>query len=133
MKGEARARENFAAARVKAEKAVQESPEDGPRHALLGLIDAGLGRCEEAKAEAHRAVDLLPESKDAFDGPILVMSRARIHMMCGDLDTALALLDRSLQTRAGISVPELRLDPVWDPLRADPRFQQMLAKFGGKL
>jgi TolB-like protein/Flp pilus assembly protein TadD len=130
MKDEARARENFAAARVKAEKAVEESPEDGPRHALLGLIDAGLGRCDEAKAEAQRAVDLLPESRDAFDGPILVMSRARIHMMCGDLDTAFALLDRSLQTPAGITTEELRLDPVWDPLRADPRFEKMLAKFG---
>lgn len=132
MKDEARARENYAAARVKAEKAVQETPEDGPRHALLGLIDAGLGRCDEAKAEAQRAVDLLPESKDAFDGPILVMSRARIHMMCGDLDTAFALLERSLKTPAGITVNELRLDPVWDPLRADPRLEQMLSKFGAQ-
>ena len=129
MKDEARARENFAAARIKAEKAVEESPDDGPRHALLGLIDAGLGRCDEAKAEAQRAVDLLPESRDAFDGPILVMSRARIHMMCGDLDTAFALLERSLQTPAGITVQELRLDPVWDPLRADPRLERLLTKF----
>ena len=111
---------------------MRESPEDGPRHALLGLIYAGLGRCEEAVAEGKRAVELLPESKDAFDGPILVMSRARISMMCGDFDTALALLDRSLQTPSGITIQELRLDPVWDPLRADPRFQQMLAKFGAK-
>jgi tetratricopeptide (TPR) repeat protein len=88
---------------VKTEKAVQESPKDGPRHALLGLIYAGLGRCEEAKAEAKRAVDLLPETKDAFDGPVLVISWARIHMMCGDLDNALALLDRSLQTPSGIT------------------------------
>jgi len=129
MKDEARAHASYVEAQVKAENAVQESPEDGPRHALLGLIYAGLGRCEEAKAEAKRAVDLLPETKDAFDGPILVISRARIHMMCGDLDNALALLERSLQTPAGITIHELRLDPVWDPLRANPRFQQMLAKF----
>jgi hypothetical protein len=83
-------------------------------------------------AEAKRAVDLLPESKDAFDGPILVISRARIHMMCGDIDNALMLLDRSLQTPSGLTIHELRLDPVWDPLRADPRFQQMLAKFGAQ-
>jgi serine/threonine-protein kinase len=51
-------------------------------------------------------------------------------MMCGDFDTALALLDRSLQTASGITPPELRLDPVWDPLRNDPRFSKMLAKFG---
>jgi hypothetical protein len=77
-------------------------------------------------------VDLLPESKDAFDGPILALSRARIHMMCGDLETAFALLERSLQTPAGVTIPELQLDPVWDPLRSDPRFQQILAKNGGK-
>jgi serine/threonine-protein kinase len=130
MNDDAKARANYEEARDKAEKAVQESLEDGPRHALLGLIYAGLGRCDEAKAEAKRAVELLPESKDAFDGPILSVSRARIHMMCGDLDTAFALLDQSLQTPSGITIAELRLDPVWDPLCADPRLQQMLAKYG---
>jgi TolB-like protein/Flp pilus assembly protein TadD len=130
MNDDVKARANYEEARDKAEKAVQESPEDGPRHALLGLIYAGLGRCDEAKAEAKRAVDLLPESKDAFDGPILVLSRARIHMMCGDLDTAFALLEQSLRTPSGITIPELRRDPVWDPLRRDPRLEQMLAKYG---
>ena len=128
---ETNARINYEAAREKAEAAVRESPDDGPRHALLGLIYAGLGRCDEAKTEAKRAVDLLPESKDAFDGPILVMSRARIHMMCGDLDTAFALLERSLQTPAGMTANELRFDPIWDALRNDPRFEPMLAKYGG--
>jgi TolB-like protein/Flp pilus assembly protein TadD len=132
MKDEANARKNYEDAREKAEKAVQESPEDGPRHALLGLIYAGLGRCDKAKTEAKRAVDLLPETKDAFDGPILVMSRARIHMMCGDLETAFGLLEHSVQTPAGITVQELRLDPVWDPLRSDPRLAQLLAKAGAK-
>jgi TolB-like protein/Flp pilus assembly protein TadD len=130
LNDEAKARANYEEARDKAEKAVQESPEDGPRHALLGLIYAGLGRCDEAKAEAKRAVDLLPESKDAFDGPILVLSRARIHMLCGDLETAFALLEQSLRTPSGVTIAELRLDPVWDPLRTDPRLQQMLAKDG---
>ena len=76
-------------------------------------------------------MEVLPESKDAFDGPIMVMSRARISLMCGDAETALALLDRSLQTPAGITVSELRTDPSWDALRGDARFQQMLSKFGG--
>ena len=57
--------------------------------------------------------------------------RAQISLMCGDADTALMLLDRSLQTPAGITVPELRPDPTWEPLRSDRRFQQMLTKYGG--
>jgi serine/threonine-protein kinase len=132
LKDEAKAKASYEEARMKAEVAVRESPDDGPRHALLGLIYAGLGRCDEAVAEGKRAVELLPEAKDAFDGPILVISRARISMMCGDMDTALALLDRSLQTPSGVTIPELRLDPIWDPLRNDARFQRMLSKFGGK-
>ena len=61
-----------------------------------------------------------------------MISRARIHMLSGDLNTAFALLDRSLQTPSGITIHELRLDPIWDPLGADSRFQQMLAKFGAQ-
>ena len=131
-KEDAKARANYEDARVRAETAVRESPDDGPRHALLGLIYAGLGRCEEALAEAKRAVELLPEGRDAFDGPILAVSRARITLMCGDSDTALALLDRSLQTPAGVTLQELKVDPVWDALRPDPRFQRMLTKFEKK-
>ncbi|MEY2561176.1 MAG: eukaryotic-like serine/threonine-protein kinase [Verrucomicrobiota bacterium] len=132
MKDEANARASYEEARGKAEEAVRESPDDGPRHALLGLIYAGLGRCDEAVTEGKRAVELLPEAKDAFDGPIMAISRARISMMCGDIDTALALLDRSLQTPSGVTIQELRLDPIWDALRSDARFEQMLAKFGRK-
>ena len=50
----------------------------------------------------------------------------------GDLDTAFALLERSLQKPAGITVHELRLDPVWDPLRGDPRLEQLLLKYGAQ-
>ena len=75
---------------------------------------------------------MLPESKDAFDGPILAISRARIHMMCGDLDNAFALLERSLQTPSGTTIHELRLDQVWDGLLADPRLQSLLAKYGAE-
>ncbi len=128
LKDAANAKTKFEEARLETEAAVRESPEDGPRHALLGLIYAGLGRCAEAIAEGQRAVELLPETQDAFDGPILAVSRARIHVLCGDRKTALALLERSLQQPAGITRNELRHDPTWDPLRADPGFQNLLTQ-----
>ena len=129
-KDQPKAQASYEEARVLAEGAVRESPGDAPRHALLGLIYAGLGRCAEATAEGKRAVELLPETVDAFDGPILAISRARIALACGDPEAALKLLDRSLETPYGMTVHELRLDPMWDALRGDPRFQQLLVKHG---
>jgi serine/threonine-protein kinase len=127
LKDETNAKEKFEEARVQAEGAVTESPDDGPRHALLGLAYAGLGRCVEAVAEAQRGVELLPETEDAFDGPILAVTRARIAVSCGDKATALALLERSRQIPAGITPNELLRDPSWDPLRNEPRFKQLIA------
>jgi len=127
MKNEAKAKASFEDARVQAEAAVRESPTDGPRHALLGLIYAGLGRCAHAIREGDRAVELLPETEDAFDGPILAVTRARIAVLCGDHATALALIGRSLSIPAGITVYELERDPTWDPLRSEPRFKQLVA------
>jgi cytochrome c-type biogenesis protein CcmH/NrfG len=125
---EANAREKFTEARAQAETAVAESPNDGPRHALLGLVYAGLQRCREAAAEGDRAVKLLPETRDAFDGPILAVTRARIAVACGDKATAFALLERSVAIPAGITANELRRDPTWDPLRNDLRFKRLLTK-----
>ena len=126
MHDEVKARKNFDSARVQAEAAVQESPDDGPRHALLSLVYAGLHRCEDAKREARRAVELLPETEDAFDGPILTVTQARVATICGEHDAALKLLARSLQVPAGITANELRRDPTWDPLRGNAAFQRLL-------
>ena len=111
-----------------AERALADSPGDAARYALVGLIQAGLERNEEAVRAGRRAVEVLPESKDALNGPILVISLARILTMTGAHDEAAALLDRSLATPGGVTVNELRLDPVWDPLRSHPGFQKLVAK-----
>ncbi len=132
LKDEKKARPALENARQITERAVQESPDDASRHAMLGGILAYLGRNEEAIKEGTRAVELVPESKDAFDGPQLTVALAQIYAWTGEKDKALQLLEHSLSTPAGISVALLKLDPVWDALRNDPRFQALIDKYGAK-
>lgn len=128
-KGEAeQARLAYEQALPVAERALAASPGDASRHALVGLILAGLGRNEEALAAGRRAVEILPETKDAFNGPIMVISLSRILTITGAHDEAVATLQRSLATPGGITVNELRLDPTWDPLRTYPAFQKLVAQ-----
>jgi tetratricopeptide (TPR) repeat protein len=116
-------------ARVIAEQLVQESPNDAPRRAVLGQILAALGQKEAAIAEGKRATELLPESEDAYDGPQITGQLAAIYAWTGENDQALRLLDHLLQIPNGITVPILKLDPAWDPLRKDPRFQALIDKY----
>jgi TolB-like protein/Tfp pilus assembly protein PilF len=120
-----KARSAFKRARSIVEGAVREGPDDASRHATLGLIFAGLGEKEQAIAEGRRAVELLPESQDAVEGPQVTIELAQIYAWTGQSDQALQLLERSLRTPNGITVPLLRLDPLWDPLRNDRRFQKL--------
>jgi TolB-like protein/Tfp pilus assembly protein PilF len=123
------AKADFERSLVVAEKSVRENPEDPGRHVLLGGVYAGLGRKEEAIREGKRACELLPESKDALDGPGMTVALAQIYTWVGEKDLALQLLEHSLQTPTGIMVPMLKMDPAWDRLRDDPRFQQLIAKY----
>jgi TolB-like protein/Flp pilus assembly protein TadD len=132
-KGDAeQARAAFEQALPIAERALADSPEDASRHSLIGLIYAGLGREKEAIAAGRRAIEIMPETKDALSGPILIVSLARILTMVGAHEEAISLLDRSLKTPAGITVSELRFDPTWDALRGDPYFQKLLEKDSGQ-
>src|SRR5256885_3050867 len=119
----------FERARIIAERLVRESPDDAARHGQLGLILAGLGQKDAAIAEGKRAVELLPESRDAFDGPEVTAVLAQIYAWTGEHDQAFGLLDHLLVVPNGITVPGLKLDPVWDPLRKDPRFQALIDKY----
>ena len=122
----------FERARVLAEQLVRESPDDSARHAQLGQILAGLGQKDAAINEGKRAVELRPESQDAFDGPEVTAALAQIYAWTGERDQAFGLLDHLLTTPNGITIPVLKLDPVWDPLRKDPRFQGLIDKYGVK-
>jgi len=130
LNDKAKARSAFERARPAAEEALRESPDNAFRHGTLGIILAGLGQKEAAIAEGRRAVELLPESQDAFDGPGATLTLAQIYAQTGEADQAFQLLDHSLNTPNGITVPLLKLDPVWDPLRKDPRFQALIDKYG---
>ena len=122
----------FERARIIAERLVRESPDDAARHGQLGLILAELGQKDAAIAEGKRAVELLPESQDAFDGPDVTAVLAQIYAWTGESDEAFRLLDHLLVVPNGITVPYLKLDPVWDPLRKDPRFQALIDKYAAK-
>jgi TolB-like protein/Flp pilus assembly protein TadD len=119
----------FEQSRIISEKLLREAPEDPARHTQHGLILAALGRKQEAIAEGTRAVELLPESKDAFDGPKITASLAEIYALTGQSDEAFRLLDHLLQVPNGLTVHTLKLDPAWDPLRKDPRFQALIEKY----
>jgi tetratricopeptide (TPR) repeat protein len=122
----------FERARIIAERLVRESPDDAAHHGQLGLILAGLGQKDAAIAEGKRAVELLPESQDAFDGPEVTAVLAQIYAWTGEPDQAFGLLDHLLVVPNGITIPALKLDPIWDPLRKDPRYQALIDKYAAK-
>jgi serine/threonine-protein kinase len=122
----------FERARPIAEKALRESPDDPSRHVTLGLILAGLGEKEGAILQGKRAVELLPESQDALEGPKMNVALAQIYAWTGESDQAIQLLDRSLSTPNGVTVAFLKLDPIWDPLRSDPRFRALIDRHEAK-
>jgi TolB-like protein/Flp pilus assembly protein TadD len=119
----------FERARTMAERLVADAPDDPGRHAELGVILAGLGRKEDAINEGKKAVELLPESEDAVDGPKATAALAEIYAWVGEHDEAFRLLDHLLTVPNGLTVPLLKLDPAWDPLRGDPRFQALIDKY----
>jgi tetratricopeptide (TPR) repeat protein len=124
-----RAQIEFEKARVVSEELLRDAPEDPARHAQHGLILAALGQKAEAIKEGKKAVELLPESQDAFDGPRRTAALAQIHAWTGESNEAFRLLDHLLSVPNGLVVPLLKLDPVWDPLRKDPRFQALIDKY----
>ncbi len=129
---EARARTALEHARVVSDQLLRAAPADAARHGQHGLILAALGQKQEAIAEGKRAVELLPESEDAFDGPQITAMLAQIYAWTGEFDEAFRLLDHLLVVPNGLTVPMLKLDPAWDPLRKDPRFQALIDKYRPK-
>ncbi|MFN2476663.1 MAG: tetratricopeptide repeat protein [Chthoniobacterales bacterium] len=128
----AAARTSFTAARVIVGRVVQDQPDYAPALSLLGLIDAALGRKEEAVFEGRRACELMPLSKDAAVGSVSILNLATIYTWTGENDLAVEQLAISARIAGGVTYGELKLHPYWDPLRGDPRFEQIVADLAPK-
>jgi len=125
-KDEGKAQPAFVAARAEQQKVVQAQPNDSQALGLLGLIDAYLGRKEEALREGRRAVELLPMEKDSLQGVRRVANLAMIAAWVGDKDLAFEQLESIIRRPSALSYGGLKLFPWWDPLRGDPRFEKIL-------
>jgi tetratricopeptide (TPR) repeat protein len=135
MHDEARARKAFTAARVEQEHVVRNQKEYGPALCILGLIDAALGNKEAALQEGRRAMELLPVEKDSYDAQLLMAYFALIAAWAGEKDLALQQLRDVAPTPSAALIASygfLKLSPFWDPLRGDPRFEQIVAFFALK-
>jgi eukaryotic-like serine/threonine-protein kinase len=111
---------------------LKQNPDDARIHAQAAKVLACLSEKETALLEAQRARELLPESKDAFGGPEITAAMAQVHAILGNNADAVEILEGLLSRPSWITVEGLKADPVWDPLRNDPRFQALLNKYGGK-
>jgi TolB-like protein/cytochrome c-type biogenesis protein CcmH/NrfG len=122
----------FTAARAEAEKTVRAQPGNVAPLTVLALIDAELGDKEKAIQEGRTACDMLPPTKDALVGVALINHLASIYALTGEKDLALKQLDIVSKLPYGPSYGELRLDPEWDSLRGDPRFEKIVASLAPK-
>ena len=130
---DAKARLAFTAARSEQEKLVRDHPDDAGALSVLGLIDAALGRKEEALGEGRRAIELVPVEKDAISGTRMMMGLARIAAWVGDKDLACEQLGRACRLPSrSVTYGRLKLLPWWDPLRGDPCFEKIVASLAPK-
>jgi len=132
MNDEAKARAAFTAARAEQQKVVHAQPNHGPALCVLGLIDAALGRKDEALREARRAVELLPVEKDAFNGPQMIEMLAMAAAWLGEKDLACQQLSIEMRLPGIVSYGQLKLMPYWDPLRGEPHFEKIVASLAPK-
>jgi TolB-like protein/Tfp pilus assembly protein PilF len=127
------ARAAFTKARIELEQLVRDQPDYPQALCALGVIDAALGNKEDAIREGQRAIELMPVSKSAIEGPILIRYLAAMYAWTGDNDRAIERLAEAAKLPgSSLSYGQLRLNPLWDPLRGDPRFEAIVASLAPK-
>jgi tetratricopeptide (TPR) repeat protein len=128
LKGDAANVRTYAEEARKAyEEQLRAAPDDAQSHVLLGLSLAYLGRKEEAIREGERSIALSPISKDGYFGPYMQHQLARIYILVGEPEKALDQLEPLLKIPYFLSPGWLKIDPNFDPLRKNPRFQKLVA------
>ena len=124
---DARARAAFTAARAEMETVLSAQPNLAPALSVMAMIDAGLGRKEEAIAEGRRACELLPTSKDALAGAVIAVNLAQTLAWAGEKTAAIQQIATIERQPNPLGYGLLKLHPRWDDLRGDPRFEALVA------
>ena len=117
----------FMRARAETEKLVAAQPRNEKPLSVLAVLDAELGEKEKAISEGRTACEMLPTTKDAINGVLLITNLATVYSLTGEKDLALEQLAIVSKLPFGPSYGRLRLDPDWDALRGDPRFEKIVA------
>jgi TolB-like protein/Tfp pilus assembly protein PilF len=129
---ETSARAAFIRARAQQKEEIRGHPDDVTLLADLGLIDAGLGKKEEALNEGRRAMELGSSVKNSFTEPYAKICFAIICAWTGERELALGQLEALTKTPGSHTYGNFRLSPMWDPLRGDPRFEKIVASLAPK-
>ncbi len=126
------ARAAFLKAKSIVEGQLKRTPDNADIHIQLAKVLAYLGEKESALGEVQRATEIVPEGKDAFGGPEIMTGVAEVYATLGDKDRAIEILDGLLSRPSSVTAQVLKVNPIWDPLRSDPRFQGLIGKYGAK-
>ncbi len=131
LRDETGAQAAFLKAKNTLEEQLKRSPDNPDIHIQLAKVLAFLSEKDSALAEAQRATELVPQS-DAFGGPEIMSGVAEVYATLGENNRAIEVLDRLLSRPSGVTAQALKINPIWDPLRSDPRFQGLIDKYGAK-